>query len=324
MIKSGDKIGFKRTMYGVQEFGTYVGKEKSEKSTTKWGNKLHVVRLEDGECVKFNYDGVNGSDAICNMKHHVGWLTTTKEFVHCDRGYACAAWFENILVKKGERFPLFAEVDRNYSDKFNKYFEGGIRRVWTILSGTVTTDDFGIRFCGNSIGVYDEKKNAGKSSTHHVSWYGYQFGSLVLAIRGTPNYSNEHYEFDYEVELFDNIEIVPTIVSGDTDGIGSRKIYSSNVSLKRFFSNSTVVGILEKLEKEKLYPNVSKSFDDESIHVLVENGDWSREHLRVEFLVKEYLSSLGYNVNIVQNVIPNGKPASDIYSAAHVFSEVQK
>ena len=324
MIKSGDKIGFKRTMYGVQEFGTYVGTEKSEKSTTKWGNTLHVVRLEDGECVKFNYDGVNGSDAICNMQHHIGWLTTTKDFEHCDRGYECAAWFENILVKKGERFPLFAEVDRNYSDKFNKYFEGGIRRVWTILSGTITTDDFGSRYCGNPISGYDEKKNAGKRSTHHESWSSYQFGNLVLAVRGTPNYSAERYEFNYEVELFDNIEIVSILVSGVTDGIGSRKLYSSDVTIKRFFSDSTVVGILEKLGKEKLYPNVSKSFDDESIHVLVENGDWSREHLRVEFLVKEYLSSLGYNVNIVQNVIPNGKPTSDIYSAVHVFSEAQK
>lgn len=322
MVKSGDKIGFKRTMYGVQEFGTYVGEEESEKKTTKWGNTLHVVLLENGEYAKFNYDGVNGSDAMCNMQHHIGWLTTTKEFIHCDRGYECAAWFENILVKKGERFPLFAEVDTYYSDKFNRYFEGGIRRIWTILSGTITNDDFGSRYCGVPLGGYDGKKNAGKSSTHHESWYGFMFGNLVLAARGTPNYSNEHYEFYYDVELFDNIEILPSFVKcGEEDKKYHEKdsLYTTDVSLKRITSKSAVEGIRKMLEEQKLYLDVSVAGDE--VHILVEDGDWKHEHLRIKNLVRDYFFVNGFNVELTINQI--GESDSDSYSAVHVYSEVK-
>lgn len=307
MVKSGDKVGFRRTAYGVQEFGVFVGTVDDK----------FIVKKEDGEEVIFNFAYGNSSSAFETINHHVGWLTAKEDFIHTDRGYACAAWQESMQVKKGQKFPLFARCDKGYN-----YSSDRICDVWTVLDGTVTSDDFGSRFCGVPLGGYDEKKNAGKATTHYVNWYGYQFGGIILAVRGTPNYSNKFYEFNYDVELFDNIEILPSFIKySEEDKKFSEKdgIYTSDVSIKRICSKSVIEGVVKMLAEKKFYPEICT--DKNEVCVSVEDGDWKHDHICIKNMLKEYFSALGYKVSIRTEQI--GESQTDSYSAVHIFSEVK-
>lgn len=225
MIKTGDKVGFRRTEYGAQEFGTYRG----------YVDGKYSVEKEDGEMVEMTIESYSGSQwchksPMGGMQHHIGWLIAKEDFEHCDRDYGCAAWFENMKVAKGGRFPLFARTRDEYNSEKNANIEGSIDRVTAVIDGTVINDDFGSRFCGNPIGNYDESKNAGKETTHHLTWYGYQFGNIVRGTMSDYRYADQNLCIPCEIELFDSVLIAPhSYVYEDLDG-KKRTRWSSTVT----------------------------------------------------------------------------------------------
>lgn len=119
-------------------------------------------------------------------RFQIGTLTIKKDTVFTDRGYECAAWYENILVKAG-RYPIFAERCSEHDDGL--IFCNIVAR----LPGTITTDYFGSMFCGNPVGTYDEKKNAGKPSEYFWMIHDFTFGEYVYT-------GHEDDTFSYEID----------------------------------------------------------------------------------------------------------------------------
>lgn len=47
-------------------------------------------------------------------------------------------------------------------------------------------------------------------------------------------------------------------------------------------------------------------------------GDWKHDHLRADYLIKEYFKKLGYEVSVNEEVTE--EDGSDTYSATHYYS----
>ena len=107
-------------------------------------------------------------------KIQIGWLNLMEDKVFTDRGYECAAWWQDIAVKAG-KYPMFidgkAVWDNGRVD--------GTARVTAELPGIVTSDYFGSLFCGVPVGTYDEKKNEGKEASYFWSAYAFSFAEWV-------------------------------------------------------------------------------------------------------------------------------------------------
>lgn len=210
MIKAGDMVVFKRRMYGELEVGKYLGEEEGKVSSDPFTHKLYVVELPSGEVVRFNYSSSIGNyGAKGEMYRLVGWITVKEDFIHTNSSYECAAWYENIQVKKGSRYPVWVREDCN----------GRVEEVCSYVDGLITSDDFGGRFFGVPISDYDNLKNAGKHSEHALWWRDYSFAEWILHQRGNAHFSDKRYsDTNFELELLPNVDAVEHSFESSYDG----------------------------------------------------------------------------------------------------------
>lgn len=318
MIKSGDKVGFRRTEYGALEFGTYRGCMDGKFSVEK----------EDGEMVEMTIESYSGSrwchkSPMSGMQHHIGWLIAKEDFEHCDRGYECAAWFENMKVEKGGRFPLFARMRTEYNYKTNQNVEYGIDQVTAFIDGTVINDDFGGRFCGVPLGNYDENKNKGKKTDHHITWYGYQFAAIVLGEGGDYRFHDDKLGIPCEIELFDSVYVTPKcrhLNEEDQKFYGKKIQYSAEINILRATDEPLDVQVSKYLQANDMH--CGAYLDDGDVVVEIEHGDWKHDHGRVRWLVEKFFR-VTRNTEVCDNQTVTYDDGSDNYSAEHRFSEVR-
>ena len=297
MFKAGDRIGFRRTEYGKREVGTYVGSEG------EWDKKVYVVRLDNGEVVKFNYRVCNGGDAKSSFVHHIGYVTVRKDFIHCDRGYECAAWYENIQVLGGSRYPVFLRTDDRSGHET-------LDSVFFEVEGEITSDEFGSRLCGVPISNYDNKKNAGKHSSHYISYRPYEFGCIVLRSAGDERYADRFVDDTYEFEVFGTLQIEARsfrLFVGDEEG------WTTDVSLVHF--EDLAEELKKYLQENDVHEEVYVTAGE--IEVEIEWGDWKHDHQRLRWLVINFFAGKGIAVVDEQEVTDEND--SDVYSAVHRF-----
>ena len=96
----------------------------------------------------------------------IGYSIIHEDTVMINNGFECAAWYEEILVKKG-KYPIIAYNERRW-DGYIQY------------DGEIVSDYFGSLFCGVPIGTYDCKKNAGKKTYYHPHIYGFMLAKCIL------------------------------------------------------------------------------------------------------------------------------------------------
>lgn len=133
----------------------------------------------------------------------IGTFHLLKDRTFCDRGYACAAWYENIYVKAGD-YPLYIH---NYTERER---DGGIRvgcwkgveMGYVALNGVTTDADFGARFCGVPVGGDNSDRYIGRESCYHWSSYLYSIADDVL-------HNNGEYREWGEDEPYARIELNP-------------------------------------------------------------------------------------------------------------------
>lgn len=110
----------------------------------------------------------------------IGTFHLLKDRTFCDRGFACAAWYQDIHVKAGD-YPLYIH---NYTEKER---EGGIQigcykgaeMGHVALDGVVTSADFGARFYGVPVGGDNSERYIGRESTYYWSAYLYDIAGYV-------------------------------------------------------------------------------------------------------------------------------------------------
>lgn len=318
MIKTGDKIGFRRTEYGALEFGVYRGCVDGKFSVEK----------EDGEMVEMTIESYSGSrwchkSPMDGMKHHIGWLIAKEDFEHCDRGYECAAWFENMKVEKGGRFPLFARMCTEYNYETNQNIEYGIDQVTAFIDGTVVNDDFGGRFCGVPLGNYDENKNKGKKTDHRINWYGYQFAAIVRGEEGDYRFHDYKLVIPCEIELFDSVYVTSKcrhLDEEDQKFYGTKVRYEAEINILRATDEPLDVQVSKYLQAHEVYSGVYMRGDE--LLVDVERGDWKHDHGSVRYLVKKFFK-VAFGKDVIDNQTVTDENGSDNYSAIHTFSEVK-
>lgn len=320
MIKVNDKIGFRRTEYGKMEFGTYRG----------YADGKYTVELEDGEMVEMTTESYSGSrwctkSPMSGMVHHIGWLVAKEDFEHCDRGYECAAWYENIAVKKGGRFPLLATTRKEYNSEKNEYVEYDIDNVYTILDGTVTSDEFGSRFCGVPVGNYDNSKNAGKASTHHMNWRGYEFAAVIRKKDDDYRFRDTCHQLGIpcDIEVFDNVYTsVTTKYYNEEDAAfyGKKVSHMASLNLLRATDEPLDVQVSKYLQANDMH--CGAYLDDGDVVVEIEHGDWKHDHGRARWLVEKFFR-VTRNTEVCDNQTVTYDDGSDNYSATHCFSEVR-
>lgn len=84
----------------------------------------------------------------------VGWLRVNKPVVNLNRGYECAAWWQEETSALGV-FPLVLRED---------YYSKGKFYATATLPATVTDCDFTSYFGGNAIGKYDKARDLGRAA----------------------------------------------------------------------------------------------------------------------------------------------------------------
>lgn len=315
MIKAGDKIVFRRTEYGALETGVFVGERRVEPKHFGDVRCLYTVQLENGDKIEFNFRGSNMRDAKAYMCHHIGWVTVRKDFVHCERGYECAAWYENIQVKAGSRYPMWV-TERDVYDKDRNLVEEELEQVYFCVDGVITSDEFGSRFGGVPISDYDNTKNAGKHSTHHISYYAYEVAGKMLALRGvepcvsksTYRSKDGHFSEDYDVELFD--EVIAYVRHFEYNG---EKLNTTVLALLRFerFGGGLQKALAEAGRHECVV------FYGGKYQIEVERGDWKHDHGHLRYVVCDFFKGFGVDVVDLEDVTDEW--GTDCYSSVHNF-----
>ena len=111
----------------------------------------------------------------------IGWYNLKEDMIFRNT-YECAAWYEDVLVKAG-KYPVmvydFRVLKRDNPD-FNSRIDGHIGCTYTCMSGKITSDEFGARFCGVPVGDYDNSKNTGKPSYHSMMTYMYEVADSII------------------------------------------------------------------------------------------------------------------------------------------------
>lgn len=101
MIKTGDKIGFRRTEYGVQEFGTYRGYVDGKYSVELEGGgrsmKIHLQGIGERNAIKAK-DLIVGDVMICNYG-------ATQKIVAVEHHKSGKTVFVDIESEEGRIFP---------------------------------------------------------------------------------------------------------------------------------------------------------------------------------------------------------------------------
>lgn len=116
-------------------------------------------------------------------RKQIGWYNLKEETVFCDRGFECAAWYENIRVSAGK----YPAVVYDYRVRDDEHIDGHCTcSVHALMDGVVVSDDFGSRFCGMPIGGYDSTQNAGKPSHYSLRDYGYSVAKSVIEDANSP------------------------------------------------------------------------------------------------------------------------------------------
>ncbi|BAL01864.1 hypothetical protein OBV_p-00090 (plasmid) [Oscillibacter valericigenes Sjm18-20] len=109
----------------------------------------------------------------------IGWRIVDHDTEFVNNGFACAAWSETVLVKAG-RYPVMAdkffyhERDKRYTDELADL------TIKVVLPGVTVSDNFQAHFCGNPIGSYDNKKNAGSSNRYVETPYSHAVARSIL------------------------------------------------------------------------------------------------------------------------------------------------
>ena len=117
----------------------------------------------------------------------IGWYNLKEDKEFCNRGFECAAWYENILVKAG-KYPVEVYDFRIREREEGKEIESHINGAYVSMEGTIVSDYFGSMFCGVPVGTYDGDKNAGQKGFYSPFLYLY---SLADEILNDPNTSYE-------------------------------------------------------------------------------------------------------------------------------------
>lgn len=134
------------------------------------------------------------------MNKQIGWFILKEDTEYCDRGYECAAWYENILVKAG-RYPIEAP---KYREREDGRIEAHVSSASIPLDGTITSDYFGTLYFGMPVGIYDEEKNKGKKSTYHMRPYLHSLAKHILSgcdeYELLPEYEAREIKFDWDGE----------------------------------------------------------------------------------------------------------------------------
>ena len=127
------------------------------------------------------------------MSKQIGWYHQKEDKVFYNT-FECAAWYEEVLCKAG-KYPVFVSEhkvikheDPEYNNKLGDHW------AYITLQGTILSDEFGARFCGMPIGGYDNKKNAGKESSHTLMPYLYDIAESVLEDPESPYELFPEYE----------------------------------------------------------------------------------------------------------------------------------
>lgn len=304
MIKVNDRVVFRRTEYGNLELGVYLGDEG-----VRYDEHKYVVRLDNGEVIRFNFRTTNGKDAKDCMYNFGGWAVAKEDFVHRNASYECAAWYEDILVKAGSRFPICVTTRDDYDINSKSYIEGRVEEVYIRICGEVVEDDFGARLCGVPISNYDNKKNAGKKSTHNLTFRGTCFGDCVLYDRGVEGYDAFFVEKHLSYELADNFVVEPYSWTEDDRVFNSSKMYFVRL-------DNCVNKVNEFLESEGRYERVE--FDTEEDELVCEvDGDWKHDHRYVHNLICKCLAKYGIEVCSRSDTIDGD--GSDNFTAVHAF-----
>lgn len=98
----------------------------------------------------------------------IGYAVISEDTVMHNNSFECAAWYENILVRKG-KYPI---VSDGRGDFYIHY------------DGEIVSDYFGSLFCGVPIGTYDCEKNRGKKATYTAHLYGFMIARCILENEG--------------------------------------------------------------------------------------------------------------------------------------------
>lgn len=126
-------------------------------------------------------------------KTQIGWYNLKEDKEFCDRGYECAAWYENILVKAG-KYPIVVYDFKTLENECGTEIDGHCSNASINMDGTIVDDYFGTLFCGVPVGTYDCKKNAGKESFYSFSRYLYSIAKEILNNPNTPYELFDEYE----------------------------------------------------------------------------------------------------------------------------------
>ena len=82
----------------------------------------------------------------------------------------------------------------------------------------------------------------------------------------------------------------------------------------------TIKTLIEKvwtrLNEEHIYPEYVDEFAHNVFKVGICWGDWKHEHLRADWIIREYLELMGLEV-VMTREIPTEEDGSDTYSADH-------
>ena len=127
------------------------------------------------------------------MKKQIGWFIL-KEDTEFTNTFECAAWYERVLVKAG-RYPMEVPNYKIRETENGKLVLGHINMVSVNLSGVITSDEFGARFCGVPVGSYDNTKNKGKESNHIFRQYLYGVANAILHPENSL-YTSDIYEYE--------------------------------------------------------------------------------------------------------------------------------
>jgi len=125
----------------------------------------------------------------------IGWYILPKDKEYSDRGYECAAWYEDYLVPVG-KYPIYGNWNRNEKERC---YENRIayRNISVTLKGTVVRSDFSSHFYGVPVGSKIDQ-NVGEEVIKTLSFYNF---TLIGWLEG------EQPDRGFEVELLDGFSI---------------------------------------------------------------------------------------------------------------------
>ena len=140
------------------------------------------------------------------MEKQIGWFHLKEDKVFTNT-YETAAWYENVLVPKGD-YPLM--VYDYCTTKTDHGTELGHHCYYHVpMDGTITSDYFGTLFFGVPVGTYDGEKNKGKKSSHSMFCRDYIIAEEILDGSEEwelfPEYEAREIRF---ISSFDNRECV--------------------------------------------------------------------------------------------------------------------